>query len=92
MKLTYALRLKIEEPISQLLKGIGCKSRGRIEILDGEDQVIEFESNNSGEWRKTNWHHKSNDASASLFDCFKAPLVMQVSREEYDHLLRRRLK
>ena len=67
MKLDYAKQRKIEEPIEAILNNIGVKCRGRIEIDDGDGQVIEFESNEAGKWQRTSWHHKSMDEAFSMF-------------------------
>lgn len=70
MKLDYARQQKIEEPIEVILKNIGCKCRGRIELLDGDNQVIEFEANDAGKWQHTSWHHKDSDEAFSIFPEF----------------------
>ena len=76
MKLDYAMQRKIEAAIVEVLSAIGHKCRGRIEILDSDARVIEFESDEAGKWQHTSWHHKKSDDVFSIFPEFSVELPM----------------
>ena len=83
MKLDYALQRKIDDHIIRLVSSIGEKCRGRIEIDDGSEQVIEFESNDDGKWQRTSWHHKGGDDAFSIFFSnfkFDSPLLEKLRK------------
>jgi hypothetical protein len=71
MKVDYAIQRKIDDTIIQTLNTIGHKCRLRIEILDGDNQVIESEATEGGKWKRTDWHHKAGDDSFSIFPEFR---------------------
>ena len=89
MKLDYALQRKIDDAITATVNAIGHKCRGRIEIDDGDGQVIEFESNEAGKWQRTSWFRKSSDTAFSIFPEFRLDLpLLRKIRENVAEALR----
>jgi len=70
MKLTYSKQRELDAPIEAIIAAVGC-CRGRIEILNGDNQVIEFETNEKGKWSRTGWYCRAGDDAFSIFDEFK---------------------
>jgi hypothetical protein len=70
--LTYTKQKDIEAGIEAVLARIGSKSRGRIEVVDGDEiSVIEFEGDENGQWKRTSWHHPDMDEITSIFWAFR---------------------
>ena len=79
MELTYAKQREIEDAIINILKSIGQPLRARIEILDGDQQVIEVDAGDNGKWLRTGWHRKSSDDNFSTWPEFSA-IVPSLNR------------
>jgi len=86
MELSYTTQREIDEGIVALLGIIGCPARGRIEILDGDQQVIEFESIVDGKWQRTGWHRRTLDHAVSIFPEFRLSPVIAKIKEFRDQL------
>ena len=82
MKLDYALQRKIDDAIIATVNAIGHKCRGRIEIEDGDGQVIEFEGSEVGKWKRTRWGHKDADDVFSIFPEFSTDLPLLKKLKE----------
>ena len=88
MKLDYALQRKIDDAIMATVNAIGHECRGRIEIDDGDGQVIEFEGSETG-WKRTCWFRKSSDTAFSIFPEFRLDLpLLRKIRENVAEALR----